>query len=135
MDVVAKITLVAAVVMLGYNLYQLMTSYEAVCAKVEEFKQLAKESDSDEASVKRSNFLLTGTMSCVFISLVFFSNIVYWIVGLVVAKMIWTMILSHMEIVRIFKSNEINRNFFKLTKVDAAANVLTGLAVAIVVIS
>lgn len=36
MDFVAKITLVAAVILLGYNLYQLMTGYEAVCDKVEE---------------------------------------------------------------------------------------------------
>lgn len=135
MDVVAKITLVAAVVMLGYNLYQLMTSYEAVCAKIEEFKQLAKESDSDEESVKRSNFVLTGGLSCGFVVLVFLANLAYWVVALVVAKMLWTMFMSHQEIKRIFKSNEINRKFFKWTKVDAAANALTGLAVAIVVVS
>lgn len=135
MDVIAKVTLVASVILFGYNLYQLLTSYESVCAKVDEFKQLAKESESDEATVKRSNFILTGGLSVAFVALVFFANLAYWMVTVVVLKMTWTMIMSQMEIVRIFKSSEINRNFFRWTKVDAAANALVGLAVAIVVIS
>jgi len=135
MDFVAKITLVASVIMLGYNLYQLFANYESVCAKVDEFKQLAKENDSDKRSVQRSNVLLTGFLSLLFIVLVFLANLAYWFVGLVVAKMLLTNALSYMEIEHIFKSNEIDKKFFGWTKVDAAANVLTGLAVAIVVVS
>lgn len=135
MDFVAKITLVAAAILLGYNLYQLMTGYEAVCDKVEEFKRLAKESESDEIAVKRSNFVLTGLMSLTFVSLVFFSNFAYWVIGFVAAKMICTVILSHMEIVQIFSLSKIDRKFFMWTKVDAASNVAVGLAVAVVLVS
>lgn len=135
MDLVSKITLVAAVVMLGYNLYQLMTSYEAACEKVREFKQLAKESESDESAVRRSNLILTGGLSCVFVALVFLADLAYWVVACVVLKMVWTMVLSHIEIKRIFNSDEVNKDFFRWSKLDSAANALTGLAVAIVVIS
>lgn len=135
MDVVSKITLVASVVLFGYNLYQLLTSYEATCEKVEEFKHLAKEGGSDEVAVKRSNFLLTGLLSSGFCTLVYLSNLAYWVVGIVVLKMLLTVLLSHLEIERVFRSNAIDRHFFYLTKMDAAANALIGIAVAIVVIS
>jgi len=135
MDIVAKITLVASVIMLGYNLYQLFTSYEAVCTKVEEVKQMAKESESDEGSVKRSNFLLTGALCCIFVILVILSDLAYWVVGVVVVKMLVTLVMSHKEVDSIFKSDSVDRKFFRWVKADAAANVLTGLAIAIVVIS
>ena len=37
MDIAIKITLVASIVLVGYNLHQLVTSYEAICEKVKEF--------------------------------------------------------------------------------------------------
>lgn len=135
MDIIAKVTLVASLIMLGYNLYQLFTGYDAVCEKVKEFKQLAQDNEADETSVKRSNFLLTGVMSVAFIVLVVLANLAYWVIAVVVLKVLLTMILSHLEIVHIFKFGEIKRQFFSLTKADAIANMLVGLGIAIVVIS
>jgi hypothetical protein len=40
-----------------------------------------------------------------------------------------------LEISQIFKENAIRPKFFKMTKVDAAVNVLMGLGVAIIAIS
>ena len=71
MDIAVKITLVASIVLVGYNLHQLVTSYEAICEKVKEFKAMALENDSDESSIRRSNFLLTGTLSVLFILLTY----------------------------------------------------------------
>jgi hypothetical protein len=45
------------------------------------------------------------------------------------------MYMSHLEISQIFKANAIRPKFFKMTKVDAAVNVLMGLGVAIIAIS
>lgn len=56
MDIAIKITLVASIVLVGYNLHQLVMSYEAICEKVKEFKAMALENDSDESAVRRSNF-------------------------------------------------------------------------------
>ena len=135
MDIAVKITLVASIVMVGYNLHQLVTSYEAICEKVKEFKMIAQQNDSDEGSVRRSNFLLTGVLSLLFIALIYLSGLAYWIVGLVFVKMCVSILLSHMEISQIFKEDAIRPNFFKLTKVDAAVNVLVGLGVAVVAVS
>lgn len=135
MDIAVKITLVASIVMVGYNLHQLVTSYEAICEKVKEFKMIAQQNDSDEGSVRRSNFLLTGVLSLLFIALIYLSGLAYWIVGLVFVKMCVSILLSHMEISQIFKEDAIRPKFFKLTKVDAAVNVLVGLGVAVVAVS
>ena len=115
MDIAVKITLVASIVLVGYNLHQLVTSYEAICEKVKEFKAMALENDSDESAVRRSNFVLTGTLSLLFIVLTYLSDFAYWVVGAV------------------FYS--IRPKFFKMTKVDAAVNVLMGLGVAVISVS
>ena len=132
MDIAVKITLVASIVMVGYNLHQLVTSYEAICEKVKEFKMLAQQNDSDEGAVRRSNFLFAqdaggGSM---------LGGIrTPLIVGAVLAKMAVSILLSHLEISQIFREDAIRPSFFKLTKVDAAVNVLVGLGVAVIAVS
>lgn len=135
MDIAVKITLVASIVLVGYNLHQLVTSYEAICEKVKEFKALALENDSDESAVRRSNLLLTGSLSLLFIALTYLSDFAYWVVGTVFLKLAISMYLSHLEISQIFKEDSIRPKFFKMTKVDAAVNVLMGLGVALISVS
>lgn len=132
MEIAVKITLVAALVMVGYNLHQLVTSYEAICEKVKEFKAMALENDSDETAVGRSNFILTAVLSVVFVLLTFLSGMAYWVVAAVGLKMLVSMYFSHMEIRQIFREDSIRPSLFKLTKVDSVLNVLTGLAVAVI---
>ena len=94
MEIAVKITLVAALVMVGYNLHQLVTSYEAICEKVKEFKAMALENDSDETAVGRSNFILTAALSVVFVLLTFLSGMAYWVVAAVGLKMLVSMYFS-----------------------------------------
>lgn len=135
MDIAVKITLVASIVLVGYNLHQLVTSYEAICEKVKEFKAMAQANDSDETSVGRSNFILTAILSVAFIVLTYFSGMAYWVVAVVSLKMFVSMFFSHLEIRQIFKEDSIRPSLFKWTKVDSVLNVLTGLAVAVISIS
>ena len=135
MDIAVKITLVASIVLVGYNLHQLVTSYEAICEKVKEFKAMALENDSDDSAVGRSNFILTAVLSVVFVLLTFLSGMAYWVVAAVGLKMLVSMYFSHMEIRQIFREDSIRPSLFKLTKVDSVLNVLTGLAVAVISIS
>lgn len=135
MDIAVKMTLVASIVMVGYNLHQLLTSYEAICEKVKEFKMLAQQNDSDEGAVRRSNFLLTGILSLLFVVLTYLSDLAYWIVAIVSVKMAVSILLSHFEIAQIFREDAIRPGFFKLTKVDAAVNVLIGLGIAVIAVS
>ena len=132
MDIAVKITLVASLVMMGYNLHQLLTSYEAICEKAKEFKALALENDSDEGAVRRSNFILTSVLSITYIVLIYLSGLAYWVMAFVAAKMAVSMFLSHLEISQIFKEESIKPNFYRWTKVDSAVNTLTGLAVAVI---
>ena len=135
MDIAIKMTLVASLVMMGYNLHQLVTSYEAICEKVKEFKAMAQANDSDETAVRRSNFVLTAVLSVTFVVLTYLSGLAYWVVAFVSLKMIVSMYFSHLEIGQIFREDAIRPSLFKATKVDSVLNVLTGLAIAVIAIS
>ena len=132
MDIAVKITLVASIVLIGYNLHQLVTSYEAICEKVREFKMMAQENESDEKSVRISNFVLTAVLSIAFVVLTYLSEMAYWVVAFVSLKMALSMFFSNLEIGQIFREDTIRRSLFKVTKVDSVLNVLTGLGVAII---
>jgi hypothetical protein len=112
-----------------------VTSYEAICENVKEFKAMAQANDSDETSVGRSNFIFTAILSVAFIVLTYFSGIAYWVVAVVSLKMFVSMFFSHLEIRQIFREDSIRPSLFKWTKVDSVFNVLTGLAVAVISIS
>ncbi|MCQ2105677.1 MAG: hypothetical protein MJZ26_07785 [Fibrobacter sp.] len=135
MDIAVKITLVAAVVLIGYNLSQFLSSYESVCEKIKEFKTLAAESESDDSSVMKTNMFLTGTLSLTFVVLTYFSGFAPWVVALLAFKMVVTVFLSHQEIIRILKNNEIDPGFFKVSKIDYLVNILTGIAVAVILVA
>lgn len=135
MDIAVKITLVAAVVLIGYNLSQFLSSYESVCEKIKEFKTLAAESESDDSSVMKTNMFLTGTLSLTFVVLTYFSGFAPWVVALLALKMMVTVFLSHQEIIRILKNNEIDPGFFKVSKIDYLVNILTGIAVAVILVA
>lgn len=134
MAIAIKITLVAAVILIGYNLSQALTSYEGVCEKVKKFKELAVETDSKDDELRRSNTVLTGVLSLIFVGLVYLSGFAFWFVALVMAKMGFTCYASFLEIQSILKTGEIEKNVFVLSRMDSVANVLTGLGVALILV-
>ena len=122
-------------ILIGYNLSQVLTSYEGVCDKVRKFKELAVETDSRDDELKRSNTVLTGLLALIFTTLTYLSGLALWVVGIVAAKMILTCYLSNMEINRILQTNSVDLKFFKLTKVDALVNILIGAGVALILVA
>jgi len=126
--------LVASVILAGYNLSQVLASYESVCKKVQDFKALAKETESADSSVKRSNFLLVTILSMIYISIAYVCGFDYWILGALVFKFAVSLMLSNMEVNRILKNGSIDKGFFKLSKIDEMVNVLVGLTVAIILV-
>ncbi len=135
MEIAIKITLIASLILVGYSLSQLLTSYEGVCEKVKRFKELAVETESKDSEIKMSNTFLTGVLSVIFVVLLYLSGLAYWVVAVVAAKMVITCILSNKELNMILTSDSVDQNFFKVSKVDSVINILTGLAVAVILIA
>ncbi len=134
MEIAIKLTLVASVVLIGYNLSQLLSSYEHVCKKVNEFKTVASETKSEDRSVKQSNILLVTVLSTVYFLLSYFAGFDYWILGVIALKLMVTGFLSSSEIELILKTGSISKKFFKISKMDECLNVFLGLGVALILV-
>lgn len=135
MEIAIKITLIASLILVGYSLSQLLTSYDAVCEKVKRFKELAVETESKDSEIKMSNTFLTGVLSVIFVVLLYLSGLAYWIVAVVAAKMVITCVLSNKELNLILANDSVDQKFFRVTKVDSVVNILTGLAVAVFLVA
>lgn len=134
MDIAIKVMLVASVILVGYNLSQVFASYDALCKKVQDFKNLAKETESGDSSVKRSNFVLVIFLSMTYVTIAYLCGFAYWLLGILVFKFALSLMLSNMELNRILKNGSIDRGFFKISKLDELANALVGLMVALILV-
>ncbi|MCQ2091579.1 MAG: hypothetical protein MJY85_02780 [Fibrobacter sp.] len=135
MDIAIKITLIASVILIGYNLSLLLTSYEVACEKDKQIKILAADTDSSEAELRFSNTLLTGVLTVIFAVLTYLSGLALWVVAVVAAKMVVSCCMSNMKLNRIMKSDVVDQTFFKLTKLDAVTNILFGMGVALILVA
>lgn len=134
MDIVIKIAIIASVILIGYNISQIISAYASVCDKVDEFKNLVAESESSASSIRHSNFGLSFLISVGLVLLTFFSGLVWWITLIVACKAAVTLYCSDAMVVRILREGKISRHFFLLSKVDSVFNVIFGLAVSIILV-
>ncbi|MCQ2097311.1 MAG: hypothetical protein MJY87_05130 [Fibrobacter sp.] len=134
MDIAIKLMLVSSVVLIGYSLSHFFSSYEAVCKKVEEFRQLAAENSSEDIQIKRSNTILISLLSSAFLVVAYFAGFDYWVLGLICGKFLITGALSNMELNLILKKNAVDRKFFWISKVDSVFNCLLGVATSLILV-
>jgi hypothetical protein len=127
MDIVIKIAIVAAVILVGYNMSQAITAIRLHLRKVDEFRHLMAQSESSGASIRYSNFGLSLAISVAVVLLSFFSGLVWWITLIVACKAAVSLFCSDAMVTRIIREGRISRNFFILAKVDSVFNGLLAL--------
>ena len=123
--------LVASILMMGYNASGFLSSHQALSEKASSLKDIAQENGAGEASMRRSNFLLSFFLSAVYVTLAWFSGFTLWVTLLVAAKFIFTLFISDYSLVQILRMGEFPRKIYLLSKVDAFFNVVLGLFIAL----
>jgi len=131
MDIVVKITVVASIILMGYSASQVVTSYAALCEKVNAFRDLARENASEEIDLRRSNLALSLALSVGYVLLVHFSGLVPWISAVIAVKLALTLFFSDRELCMVIRGVEFKKSYFWLDKADSFVNVVLGLLVAI----
>ena len=131
MDIVAKITMVASIILMGYSASQVVTSYAALCEKADAFRDLARENDSQEIDLRRSNLALSLALAIGYVRVVYFSGLLPWISVVIALKLALTLFISDREICMVVRGTELKKTYFWLDKADSFVNVILGLLVAI----
>lgn len=131
MDIVVKITVAASIILMGYSASQVVTSYAALCEKVNAFRDLARENASEEIDLRRSNLALSLALSVGYVLLVHFSGLVPWISAVIAVKLALTLFFSDRELCMVIRGVEFKKSYFWLDKADSFVNVVLGLLVAI----
>lgn len=126
-----KITVAASIILMGYSASQVVTSYAALCEKVNAFRDLARENASEEIDLRRSNLALSLALSVGYVLLVHFSGLVPWISAVIAVKLALTLFFSDRELCMVIRGVEFKKSYFWLDKADSFVNVVLGLLVAI----
>lgn len=126
-----KITVIASIILMGYSASQVVTSYAALCEKVNAFRDLARENASEEIDLRRSNLALSLALSVGYVLLVHFSGLVPWISAVIAVKLALTLFFSDRELCMVIRGVEFKKSYFWLDKADSFVNVVLGLLVAI----
>ena len=133
-DYVVKITLVASIVLMGYSVSEFVASFKTVSEKIEEFLGMAKANSASNEDLRRSNFLLSGVLSFIYVLLVYFSDVVVWLVAFVFVKLAVTLFLSDKLLVQVLRDGTLSQKSFLISKYDSLLNALMGLAFALILV-
>lgn len=133
-DYVVKIALVASIVLMGYNISEFSTSFKTVSEKVAEFLNLAKANSATNSDLRKSNIVLSCVLSIGYAALVYFSDVVVWIVALVVLKLFFTLFVSDKLLLQVLKDGSLSKKNYLVSKFDALFNAVMGLAFALILV-
>ena len=133
-DYVVKIALVASIVLMGYNISEFSASFKTVSEKVAEFLNFAKANSATESDLRKSNIVLSCVLSIGYAALVYFSDVVVWIVALVVLKLFFTLFVSDKLLLQVLKDGSLSRKNYLVSKFDALFNAVMGLTFALILV-
>ena len=133
-DYVVKIALIASIILMGYNISEFVASYNVVSEKASQFLQMAKDNAASDADLRRSNLLLSSVLSIGYSVLIYFSDIVIWLVAIVVSKLIITLLLSDKVLIQILHDRTLSQKNFLVSKYDALLNAVMGLVFALALV-
>ena len=133
-DYIVKITLVASIILMGYNISEFVASFKSVSEKIGDFLGMAKANSATNEELRRSNCLISGVLSMVYVLLVYFSDVVLWLVALVFVKLALTLFLSDKLLVHVLRDGSLSKKDFLISKYDSLLNALMGLAFALILV-
>jgi len=133
-DLIVKITLIASIVLMGYNISEFVASFKTVSEKVSEFLSLAKENAASDVDLRRSNLFLSCVLSIGYAALVYFSNVVIWIVVLVVLKLLFTLLISDKLLLQVLREGTLSKKSYLVSKYDALFNAVMGFVFAVILV-
>ena len=131
-DYVVKIALIASIVMMGYNISEFCASFKTVSEKAGEFLRLAKDNAATDADLRRSN--LPSVLSIGYSVLIYFSDIVVWLVALLVIKLLLTLYLSDKMLIELLHDRSLSKKNYLISKYDALVNAVMGVAFALILV-
>ena len=133
-DYVVKISLVASIILMGYSMSDFVASFKTVNEKIEEFLGIAKENSVSNELLRRSNFVQSGILSIAYVLLVYFSDVVIWLVALILVKLLLTLYLSDKLLLQVLRDGSLSQKSFMVSKYDAFFNAVMGFAFALILV-
>ena len=133
-DYVVKIALIASIIMMGYNISEFCASFKTVSEKSGEFLRLAKDNAATDADLRRSNLLLSSVLSIGYSVLIYFSDIVVWLVALLVIKLLLTLFLSDKMLIELLHDRSLSKRNYLISKYDALFNAVMGVTFALILV-
>jgi hypothetical protein len=131
---VVKIALIASIILMGSNISEFLANFKTASEKIGELLSMAKANSATEAELRRSNIILSCILSVVYEALVYFSDIVIWIVALVVLKLLFTLLVSDKLLIHVLREGSLSKKGYLVSKFDALFNAVMGLAFAIILV-
>ena len=133
-DYVVKIALVASIVLMGYNISEFVASFKTVSEKAGEFLNLVKANAATDSELRKSNILLSCILSLGYAALVYFSDVVAWIVALVVIKLLFTLFVSDKLLIQVLRDGALSKKNYLVSKFDALFNAVMGFTFALILV-
>lgn len=133
-DYVVKMALIASIILMGYNISEFLSGFSIVSEKAGQFLHMARMNAASESDLRRSNFLLTCVLSVGYSLLIYFSDVVFWLVALLVVKLGITLYISDRVLIQVLRDGLLSQKSFIMSRCDSFSNAVMGLAFALLLV-
>ena len=133
-DYVVKISLIASIILMGYSISEFAASFKTVNEKIDEFLGMAKDNAATDIDLRRSNFFLSCLLSVGYAFLVYFSDVVIWLVALIVVKLFLTLLVSDKLLMQVLRDKTLSKKSYLVSKYDSLFNAVMGFAFALILV-
>lgn len=132
---ISKISIVASIVLFGYNLSMLLNRYVSFCEKALKYREILQQEKIALQELRNSNIRLSFGVAVIYITLLHFSGFATWLLGAIAFKFLLSLYFSDAFQSRVVDGRSISQKLYWAMKLDSLVNLLGATLIAYVLVS
>ncbi len=132
---ISKISIVASIVLFGYNLSMLLNRYVSFCEKALKYREILHQEKIALKELRNSNIRLSFGVAVIYITMLYFSGFATWLLGTIAFKFLLSLYFSDAFQSRVVDGRSISQKLYWAMKLDSLVNLLGATLIAYVLVS
>ncbi len=131
---IEKISLLASIILMGYNLSLLFNRYISICEKALKYREILKREAMALKELRKTNIYISTFVAFVYITLLFFSEISPYFLLIIVVKFLFSLYFSDRFQICVSEGIQISKTLYWKLKLDSLVNFLGAIFIGFILV-
>lgn len=133
--VINKVSLIASIILWGYNLSLFLNRYVGICEKALKYRDILHQEQIALTELRKSNLKITVLATVIYLTLLYFSEFSYWFLAVIAIKFCISLYFSDLFQKCVVEGKTISKSLFWAMKIDSLINLLGAAGIAVILVS